>query len=196
VHNYEHLLSKLQHTTSYEARSIDVKCRTNRRRMLSAGIAAAVIASAAIATGSAQASPHTQKLAPYVLAAGEQLQYGAKGQPPQAFLIDAHGVTNDARGTILDTPPQGSFGTATRAKVTCLTVSGNDAVVTGLQSSRGKGHNHTIVVVEIVNGGSPSKDRLRFSFASSFPPGPRPGCSLPTLGPAGGVTAAGIQIGT
>jgi hypothetical protein len=196
VQSCQHLFRKLLHTTSHMVRSIDSKRPRHRRLIVGASIVATVSAAAAIATGSAQASPQKHKLVPYVLAAGEQLQYGAHGQPPQAFLIDAHGVTNDAKGTMLDTPPQGSFGTATRARVTCLTVRGNDAIVTGIQTSRGKGHNHTIIIAEIVNGGSPSKDRLRFSFASSFPPGPLPGCSLPTLGPARAVTAAGIQIGT
>jgi hypothetical protein len=196
VQRSQHLVLKLQHSALYVVvRSLQSKHQRNRRRILGAAIVATMSAAAAIATGSAEASPGHHQLMPYVLAGGEQLRYGQAGQPPQAFTIDAHGVTNKAKGTILFTPPQGSFETVTRARVTCLTVSSNDAVITGTQTSRGKGYGQTIVA-EIVNGGSARKDLLRFSFCSFLQPGALPGCSVSTLGPSGGVTAAGIQIGT
>jgi hypothetical protein len=79
--------------------------------------------------------------------------------------------------------------------VTCLTVNGNDAVVSGVQMSSGAGHGQ-ILVAEIVNGGSPSSDQLRFSANPFISPGPLQGCSTANLGPIGNVSAAGIQIGS
>lgn len=168
--------------------------RFKHHHILTAGIVAVLGAIAPLTVGFASALPSASPTVPYVLAGGEQLAFGQIGQPPYAFMIDAHGVTNQATGTLTFTPPQGTFGTDVTARVTCLIVRTNDAVVTGVSTSPGPARGQTIVA-EIVNGGSPSSDLLRFSFRGAISRGTPAGCFTPNLAPAGNVTAAGIQIG-
>jgi hypothetical protein len=130
---------------------------------------------------------------PHVLAGGEQHGDGVASEAPYAFLIDAHGVTNSAKGTFVLTPLEGSNAAVASAKVTCLKISGSHAIVSGVLTSPGSSKG-TIAVADITNAPNIADVQLRFSFDPFVSADDLPGCYVPDLDPAGNVIAAGIQI--
>jgi hypothetical protein len=111
------------------------------------------------------------------------------GPPPSFFTLAVHGDANGGNA-------KGSFGFANgpagshpwHVTVTCLLVSGNDAIATGVvdQPREAAGQ---LVVAEAVDNGEPRNgqavDLLRFSFASNGGvfPGPTPNCFVPVFSP-------------
>lgn len=117
--------------------------------------------------------------------AGGGLQFGP--HTASQFSISAHGSGPDATGSLNAHAPSGRF----HAKVTCLQVTGNDAIATVIITSSHDPSNPVgeVLVGEGVDNGSPkggtSPDLWRLSFQDNggIVPTSQPACWLPIFTP-------------
>ncbi len=121
---------------------------------------------------------------PFVSGGGQHLAFGT-GPGIIAFGVTAHGSGLDASGELTFTQV-GTGEPAAHGFVTCLIVTGNDAIATGVLTKPPASAGQT-VVMEAVDNGTPGQssvpDRIRFSFAGFIVPSSTPGCFLPILAP-------------
>ena len=150
------------------------------RRLLVALVAATLSAAAGTVTASA-GSPEN-----FVVGGGQHLAFGT-GPGIVNFGVEARSSPDgsDVSGE-LTFVNQGA-GPAFHAKVTCLIVTGKDAIATGVFTSPEANEGQT-VVMEAVDGGKGSTghgtDLIRFSFAGFIVPvAGKPGCFAPVLPP-------------
>ena len=107
-----------------------------------------------------------------------------------SFGISAHSDADgtDARGSLTGETQDNPIASL-HAEVTCLVVTGNEAVVTGVLNQPASERGNIMVLHAIDNGrtpGSGSPDLLRFSFSSNGGVVPDPnnaGCFLPIFPP-------------
>jgi hypothetical protein len=162
--------------------------RWRARLVLSLGIAIAAslfAGASALADNPPGCSP-TGTGQPCVAGAGTQLQYGVF-PPPNGFAVLAVGTGTAARGYFGFTSPFGSGGPNYVAKVTCLLVTGNDAIATGKFIQPASAYGQPVVMEAVDNGGGqPPRDLLRFSFTGSIYQSLTDpvGCLRPVLPPA------------
>jgi hypothetical protein len=140
---------------------------------------AVVVSMTASVAASAVGSPND-----FVTVGGQHLAFGT-GPEIVFAAVSAHSGPNgeDPHGS-MTFAVKGEGNKPTHADVTCLIVSGNDAIATGIvtqpKSSAGQ-----VVVVEAVDNGGPGSsppDAIRFSFEGAITE-VSPGCFIPVLPP-------------
>lgn len=180
-----------------------VSKRPAGRLRLLASLAVALAASAMVSTSVlADDNPQNPCSAtgtgePCVIGAGTQLQYGVV-PPPYGFAVFAVGTGPAARGYLASTSPFGTGGPNYLARVTCLKVTGNSAIATGIYIAPNSSSGQRVVMQAVDNGGgNPPADLLRFSFTGFIVPDPTDttgNCWLPLLPPVA-IQSGHIAVG-
>jgi hypothetical protein len=110
---------------------------------------------------------------------------GVHSVPETKFTISAHSgpLGEDPKGKLsfqIEGEPR------IKAEVTCLIVTGNNAIATATGTKPEANEGQIIVMQAVDNGepGDPVPDLLRFSFTGAIRPAPgQPGCFVPVLPP-------------